>query len=119
MCRSVDAKNAAVRTDAFQGYGSLGKAGGDHEQIVQGRDPARLAEILRWVHRAFGNLETWLRGRFHGGSRKHLPGYLARFSDGFDRRWREEELFRFVLRRATHGAPLPYKRLVAECVGSA
>ena len=114
VCRSVDADNATVRTDAFQGYGSLGKVGIDHERIVQGKAPARSAEILPWVHHVFGNLEAWLRGTFHGGSRKHLPGYLAEFSYRFDRRWREEELFRFVLRRAAHGAPLPYNRLVAE-----
>jgi hypothetical protein len=47
-------------------------------------------------------------------SRKHLPGYLAEFSYRFDRRWREEEIFGFVLRRAAQGAPLPYNRLVAE-----
>ena len=114
VCGSVDANNATVRTDAFQGYGSLGKVGIDHERIVQGKDPARSAEILPWVHRVFGNLKTWLRGTFHGVSRKHMAGYLAEFSYRFDRRWREEELFGFVLRRAAHGEPLPYNRLVAE-----
>jgi hypothetical protein len=37
----------------------------DHERIVQGKDPARSAEILPWVHRVFGNLETWLREHGH------------------------------------------------------
>ena len=32
---------------------------------------------------------------------------------------REEERFRFVLRRAAHGAPMPYRRHGAEWVGSA
>ncbi len=114
VCGSVDANNATVRTDAFQGYGSLGKVGIDHERIVQGKDPARSAEILPWVHRVFGNLKTWPRGTFHGVSRKHMPGYLAEFTYRFDRRWREDELFGFVLRRAAHGEPLPYNRLVAE-----
>jgi hypothetical protein len=114
---SVDAELATVRTDAFQGYGSLPKMGIAHERIVQGKDPARSAEILPWVHRVFGNLKTWLRGTFHGVSRKHMPAYLAEFSYRFDRRWREEELFGFVLRRAARGVPLPYKRLVAERVG--
>jgi len=50
-------------------------------------------------------------------SRKPMPGTLAEFSDRFDRRWREEALFGFVLRRAAHGEPLPYSRLVAEAVG--
>lgn len=90
-----------------------------HERIVQGKDPARSAEILPWAHRALGNLETWLRGTFHGVSRKHMPAYLAGFSYRFDRRWREEEPFGFVLRRAVRGVPLPYGQLVAERVGSA
>ena len=114
VCGSVDANHATVRTDAFQGYGSLDKVGIDHERIVQGKDPARSAEILPWIHCVFGNLKTWLRGTFHGVSRKHMPGYLAEFAYRFDRRWREEELFGFVLRRAAHGEPLPYNRLVAE-----
>lgn len=117
VCGSVDADNATVRTDAFQGDASLGKVGIDHERIVQGKDPARSAEILPWIHRVFGNLKTWLRGTFHGVSRKHMPGYLAEFTYRFDRRWREEELFGFVLRRAARGVPLPYNQLVAERVG--
>lgn len=32
---------------------------------------------------------------------------------------REEERFRFVLRRAAHGAPMPYRRHGAVWVGSA
>jgi hypothetical protein len=46
-----------------------------------------------------------------------MQRYLAEFNYRFDRRWREQQLFDFVLRRAAHGAPLPYKRLVAEAVG--
>jgi hypothetical protein len=46
-----------------------------------------------------------------------MPGYLAELTYRFDRRWRKEELFGFVLRRAAHGEPLAYNRLVAESVG--
>ena len=35
----------------------------------------------------------------------------------FDRRWKETELFHFVLRRALGGEPLPYARLTAEVIG--
>jgi hypothetical protein len=35
----------------------------------------------------------------------------------FNPRWREVELFDFVLRRAIQGDPLPYHRLTAEEVG--
>jgi hypothetical protein len=47
-------------------------------------------------------------------SRKHLQRYLDEFVYRFDRRWREGELFEFVLNRAAHGDPLPYQRLLAE-----
>jgi len=57
---------------------------------------------------------TWLRGTFRGVSPKHLRRYLDEFVYRFDRRWREGELFRFVLRRVAGGQPLPYHLLVAE-----
>jgi hypothetical protein len=63
------------------------------------------------------NLKTWLRGTFHGVSPKHLPRYLDEFSYRFDRRWREDELLAFVLRRLARGEPLPYHQLVAERTG--
>ena len=110
----IDATEATVRTDGFQGYRRLSKVGVRHERLVQGPDPARSAEILPWVHRIFGNLKTWLRGTFHGVSGKHLPRYLAEFAYRFDRRWCEGELFGFVLQRAAQGEPFPYRRLVAE-----
>jgi transposase-like protein len=67
-----------------------------------------------WAHTVFGNLKTWLRGTFDGVSPKHLQCYLDEFSYRFDRRWREGELFGFVLRRVVGGQPLPYRQLVAE-----
>ena len=112
----IDASRTTVRTDGFQGYRRLANVGVRHDRRVQGADPARSVEILPWVHGIFGNLKTWLRGTFHGVSGKHLPRYLAEFVYRFDRRWREGELFGFVLRRAVHGEPLPYHRLVAEAV---
>jgi hypothetical protein len=85
-----------------------------HDRRVQGDNPARAGEILPWSHKIFGNLKTWLRGTFHGVSHKHLSRYLDEFVYRFDQRWREGELFGFVLRRAACGEPLPYHRLVAE-----
>ena len=43
-----------------------------------------------------------------------LQRYLDEFSYRFDRRWREGELFSFVLRRVARGQPLPYPLLVVE-----
>jgi hypothetical protein len=97
-----------MRTDGFPGYRPLEAAGVRHDRRVQGDNPVRAGEILPWSHKIFGNLKTWLRGTFHGVSHKHLSRYLD------DRRWREGELFGFVLRRAACGEALPYHRLLAE-----
>ncbi len=113
---AIDAHRITVRTDGFRGYRGLATVEVRHDRRVQGSDPTRSAGDLPWVHRIFGNLKTWLRGTFHGVSGKHLPRYLAEFVYRFDRRWREGELFGFVLLRAVHGEPLPYHRLVAEAV---
>ena len=113
----IDAERATVRTDGFPAYFGLPELGIRHDRRIQGSDPAHSSEILPWVHRVFGNLKTWLRGTFHGVSGKHLPRYLDEFSYRFDRRWREGELFGFVLQRAAQGQPLPYHRLVAESAG--
>jgi len=48
---------------------------------------------------------------------KPLQRYLDEFVYRFDRRWREGELFEFVLNRAANARPLPYHRLVAEAAG--
>ena len=110
----IDAHQTTMRTDGFQGYRRLGSEGVRHERLVRGSDPTRAGEILPWSHKIFGNLKTWLRGTFHGVSRKHLQRYLDEFVYRFDRRWQEIEMFGFVLRRAVHGDPFPYHRLVAE-----
>ena len=110
----IDARRTTMRTDGFPGYRPLEAAGVRHDRRVQGDNPARADEILPWSHKIFGNLKTWLRGTFHGVSHKHLSRYLDEFVYRFDRRWREGELFGFVLRRAACGEALPYHRLVAE-----
>ncbi|MCP5056080.1 MAG: transposase [bacterium] len=91
----------------------LGSPEEDHDPVAQG-EPANAAEILPWAHVVISNLKTWLRGTFHGVSHKHLRRYLAEFSYRFDRRWREGELFGFVLQRVARGQPFPYRQLVAE-----
>ncbi len=110
----IDAHDATVRTDGFCGYRPLAGVGVDHDRRIQGSDRTHAREILPWIHRVFGNLKTWLRGTFHGVSGKHLQRHLDEFVYRFDRRRREGELFGLVLKRAAHGEPLPYHRLVAD-----
>ncbi|NIM47872.1 MAG: IS1595 family transposase [Gemmatimonadales bacterium] len=113
---AIDGRATTVLTDDWSGYWPLGAAGVDHRARVQRTGP-RAAKILPWAHVVISNLKTWLRGTFHGVSPKHLHRYLAEFRYRFNRRWREVELFDFVLRRAVQGDPLPYRRLTAEAVG--
>ncbi len=63
------------------------------------------------------NLKAWLQGTFRGVTKKHMPRYLDESTYRFNRRWREGELFGFVLARAVRGRPLPYVRLTAELFG--
>jgi transposase-like protein/ribosomal protein L37AE/L43A len=111
--RSIRPEEATVFTDAWCSYTALGKLGIDHRPRKGGHGRQALA-VLPWAHTVFGNLKTWLRGTFHGVSPKHLQRYLDEFSYRLNRRWREGELFGFVLRRVAGGQPLPYRRLVAE-----
>jgi len=115
--KAIDVSQATVRTDGFAAYLAFRNTGVHHDRRIQGPDRAHSSKILPWVHRVFGNLKTWLRGTFHGVGRKHLQRYLDEFSYRFDRRWREGELFGFVLRRAAQGQPLPWDRLTAEAAG--
>jgi transposase-like protein len=112
----IDQAQATVRTDGWRGYSDLMAHGAKHRPVIQG-DPARAAKVLPWSHTVFSNLKGWLRGTYHGVSRKHLPRYLQEFVYRFNRRWLEHDLFFYVLRRAVQGQPLPYPRLIAEAAG--
>jgi hypothetical protein len=114
---AIDAHEAGVRTDGFSGYFGLKDVGVMHDPQIQGPDRSRSAEILPWSHTIISNLKAWILGTFRGVSKKHMPRYLDEFVYRFNRRWRETELFGFVLGRAAHGEPFPYARLTAELVG--
>lgn len=110
---SIEGENATVLTDGLPSYRPLADAGVDHHPEVQGR-PERAAEILPWAPTVISNLKAWLQGTFRGVSHKHLPLYLHEFTYRFNRRWREDQLFFYVTRRATEAQPFPYHRLTAE-----
>ena len=113
---AIDAPETTLLTDGLPSYLPFSTQGIRHDRRVEAHR-TRASEILPWVHVVFTNLKAWLRGTFHGVSKKHMPRYLDEFVYRFNRRWREDELFRFVLSRAAHGDPLPYHQLIAESVG--
>jgi hypothetical protein len=62
--------------------------------------------MLRWITTV---LLPWVRVSRYCGTGQSLLGI-----DHPDRRWRESELFGFVLQRVARGQPFPYRQLVAE-----
>ena len=87
-----------------------------HHSETQG-SPERAVELLPWVHTIFSNLKTWLRGTYHGVSKKHLDRYLQEFVYRFNRRRVEHALFEHVIRAAATASPLTYGQLTAEPIG--
>ena len=112
----VDPSRSTVYTDAWQGYAGLPRRGFHHRSETQGR-PERAAELLPWAHTIFSNLKTWLRGTYHGVSKKHLDSYLQEFVYRFNRRGFEQALFEHVIRAAATASPLTYEQLTAEPIG--
>lgn len=109
----IDARRATVRTDGLWSYRRLAGVGVRHDRRIQA-ERADAVKHLPWSHVLFSNLKSWLRGTFHGVSKKHMPRYLDEFTYRLNQRWDELALFGSVLARAVVSPPLPYDRLVAE-----
>lgn len=103
---SIQPQETTVFTDARGSYAALRRLGMDRCPRKGGRGH-QFVHLLPWAHTVFGNLKTWLRGTFHGGSPKHWLRYLDQFACRFDRRWRETGLFIRILHRALEAAPFP------------
>ena len=115
--RSVDPATATIYSDAWRSYAHLPRRGFQHRPETQGRPERRAMDLLPWAHTVFSNLKSWLTGTYHGVSKKHLPRYLLEFVYRFNRRWKQLDLFDFVLTASAQAAPMPYRRLTAEPVG--
>lgn len=96
-----------LNTDGWSGYDVLEHEGYTRRETIsslqRGGKFHRLG--LKAVHLVFSNLKTWLRGRFHGVSKRYLPAYLAEFSYRFNRRRSPPDLFGWVVRRLMHAEP--------------
>ena len=101
------AKEARLDTDAWAAYDVLEREGYRRREHVSSSQPSgrRHKIAMRGVHTVFGNLKTWLRGCFHGVSRRYLPAYLAEFAYRFNRRWSTADLFGWVTRRLVTRPP--------------
>ena len=92
--------SSVVATDGWRAFERIARDGYQHEQHVSiGPRGGTFRPVLPAVHLLISNLKTWLRGRFHGVSRKYLPAYLAEFVYRFNRRRAPPNLFGWVARR--------------------
>lgn len=102
---------ATVFTDGWVSYGGLDEAGYRHRPRIQG-DPKRAEKLSPRIHRVFGNLQTWLRGTYHGVDNKHLQAYLDEFVFRFNRRQTPMAAFQTLLGLGGRHAPTTYEGLV-------
>ncbi len=105
------APGSTVLTDGWQGYASL-RHGYDHQPSTVG-EPKNASKLLPQAHRAFSNLETWLKGTHHGVGAKHLPHYLDEFVFRFNRRRTPMAAFQSLLGLTAQHPPTTYQMLYA------
>ena len=91
------AKGSLIRTDGWKGYSQTALLNHRHTQ-----SPGMKATH---IHRAFGNLKTWLNGTHHGVDPKYLQVYLDEFVFRFNRRKTPMAAFQTLLGIATSKTP--------------
>jgi len=82
-----------VITDSFPSYQNITRNGYQHRQVIG----SGTSKTLPLAHLAISNLKTWLKGIFHGVSKKHLQAYLNEFVFRFNRRFYPMAGFRTLL----------------------
>lgn len=107
-----------IVSDGLAGLRALA-AVGSHQVVVTGGGRASATHPrLLWVNTMLGNVQTALRGTYHGMRAQHLPRYLAEFSYRFNRRFDLHALMPRLARAATATPPLPYRlATLAESYG--
>ncbi len=96
-------KGSTIRTDGWKGYSKSALSEYEHEQTQGFR--------ALHIHRAFGNLKTWLHGTHHGVDTKYLQNYLDEFVFRFNRRKTPMATFQTLLGIATQKVPVPLQHL--------
>jgi len=96
---------SVINTDGWKGYSKTALAG-DHHEL---HDPQTHA---LHIHRAFGNLKTWLNGTHHGVDPKHLQHYLDEFAFRFNRRNTPMAAFQTLLGLASQRNHVSLKTMV-------
>lgn len=91
------ASGSMIGTDGWKGYSKAALANYRHTQSPRAR--------ATHIHRAFGNLKTWLNGTHHGVDPKYLQAYLDEFVFRFNRRNTPMAAFQTLLGIATCKSP--------------
>ena len=90
-------EGATIRTDGWKGYSRTALSKYRHRQT-----PGMRASH---IHRAFGNLKTWLNGTHHGVDPKYLQAYLDEYTFRFNRRRTPMAAFQTLLGIAASKPP--------------
>lgn len=97
-------EGSMIRTDGWRGYSKTALSKYRHRQA-----PGMRASH---IHRAFGNLKTWLNGTHHGVDPKYLQVYLDEFVFRFNRRKTPMAAFQTLLGISTCKSPQTWADVV-------
>lgn len=97
------AKGSIIRSDGWKGYSKTALKGYRHDPSL---------EQAQHIHRAFGNLKTWLNGTHHGVSPKYLQAYLHEFVFRYNRRKTPLAAFQTLLGIATQKSHVTQREFV-------
>ncbi|MFH1708682.1 MAG: IS1595 family transposase [Planctomycetota bacterium] len=98
--RANVATGTTIGMDGWRGYSQSALAAYQHE--------AAPGQKARHIHRAFGNLKTWLLGTHHGVDPKYLAHYLDEYVFRFNRRNTPMAAFQTLLGLAGARKPIGY-----------
>lgn len=105
------AEGSKIKSDGWKGYSVKAMAGYEPLRRTQG-GPASAGKHAPHIHRAFGNLQTWLNGIHHGGDSKSRQHYRNEFVFRYNRRETPMAAFKSLLKIvASSSKPLGFKKL--------
>lgn len=104
-------KKSIVKSDGWRGYSAYALEGYKHDRTVQSLAVGE-KKYAPHIHRAFGNLKTWLRGTHHGVDPKYLQSYLNEYVFRYNRREHPMAAFSTLLGIVSQKDPLTLRNLV-------
>ncbi len=104
-------KTSTIKSDGWRGYSSDALDGYKHDRTVQSSAEGE-KKYAPHIHRALGNLKSWLVGTHHGVDPKHLQSYLDEYVFRFNRREHPMAAFSTLLGIASNEKPLTMRNLI-------